>query len=297
MRKILPKWISKASLRVSKASLRVKLSLLFPLLILLSLILVNLGSEGPSQYQFFTGSKNIEKQQEQKRNQKIEQIFKADIPKLQGLWSVVVKDLKTGKSYTYNENELIPAASVYKLTVMWAVFEQVEKGAMKLDDPVANTNVENALKLMITISDNDSAIALAEKIGWGKIHRAMESQGIIGFDLVKENGPYTTAKAPADLLERVYKNTAVSPEASEQMQQLLFNQRLNDRIPKYLPEDIKVGHKTGEIDNFRHDAAIVFGKKGDYIFVFLSQTSNTTQAAETIATLSKKIYDALENKN
>lgn len=290
MRKILPKWISKASLQI-------KVSLLFSLLILLSLILVNLGSEGPSQHQFFTGSKNIEKQQEQKRNQKIEQIFKADIPKLQGLWAVVVKDLKTGKSYAYNENELIPAASVYKLTVMWAVFEQLEKGEMKLDDPVGNTSIEEALRLMITISDNDSAIALAEKIGWGKIHRLMENQGIIGFDLIKENGPYTTAMGTAALLERIYKKTAVSPEASEQIQQLLFEQRLNDRIPKYLPKDIKVGHKTGEIDNFRHDAAIVLGKKGDYIFVFLSQTSNTTQAAETISTLSKKIYDALEDKN
>lgn len=290
MPKILPKW------RIL-ASLRVKLSLLFSLLIILALITVNLGSEGPPQHRFFTGSKNIEKQQEQKRDQLIEQIFKADIPKLQGLWAVVVKDLKTGKSYTHNENEVIPAASVYKLTVMWAVFEQVEKGGMKLDDPVGNTNVENALKLMITISDNDTAITLAEKIGWGKIHRAMENQGIVGFDLIKENGPYASAIGTADLLERIYKNTAVSPEASVKMQELLFEQRLNDRIPKYLPKDAKVGHKTGEIDNFRHDAAIVLGKKGDYIFVFLSQTSNTTQASETIATLSRKIYDALEDKN
>ena len=75
---------------------------------------------------------------------------------------------------------------------------------------------------------------------------------------------------------------------------LLTNQTVNDRIPKYLPANIKIAHKTGELETIRNDAGIVYGKKGDYIFVFLSDTKNPLDASETIATLSKQIFEELE---
>lgn len=282
MRKILPKWLT--------------LSLLFIFLIIIALILANVPQENPTTYQFFTGSQNQKRQQDQIKNPQLEKIVSVDIPKLQGNWAVVIRDLKTAKNYTYNENEVIPAASLYKLTTMWAVFDAIENGQLKLEDPIADMTVEEALRLMIEISDNDAAIALSEKIGWGKIHRLMETYGIDGFDLVRENGPYTTAKATADLLERIWRKTAVSSAASQEMQELLFGQKLNDRIPKYLESTAKVAHKTGEIDNFRHDAGIVIGQRSHYIFVFLSETANPQEAAENIAQLSKKIYEALEER-
>ena len=75
---------------------------------------------------------------------------------------------------------------------------------------------------------------------------------------------------------------------------LLLAQKVNDRISKYLPADIKIAHKTGELETIRNDAGIVFGKKGDYIFVFLSDTANPLNATEQIATLSKQIFEELE---
>ena len=75
---------------------------------------------------------------------------------------------------------------------------------------------------------------------------------------------------------------------------LLLAQKVNDRIPKYLPANIKVANKTGELEGLRHDAGIVYGKKGDYIFVFLTDTPNPPDATETIATISKQIFEELE---
>ena len=79
------------------------------------------------------------------------------------------------------------------------------------------------------------------------------------------------------------------------MEQLLLAQKINDRIPKYLPTGVKVAHKTGEIDYVRHDAGIVFGSK-DYIFVFLTDTQHPGEAPEQIALLAKKVYDELESQ-
>ena len=80
------------------------------------------------------------------------------------------------------------------------------------------------------------------------------------------------------------------------MKIFFFAKQINDRIPKYLPEDIKVGHKTGELDSLRHDVGIILGKKSDYIFVFLSNTTSTENTSEQIALLSKEVFDALENQ-
>lgn len=279
MAKILQKWIA--------------LSLLVLLLLILALILASVGHQNQSTYQFFTGSKNVERQQDQKQKSRLEQIISIDIPKLQGSWAVVIRDLKTAKTYSYNENGVIPAASLYKLAVMWAVFDAIGNGQLNESDPAGNTTVEEALRLMITISDNDAATALSEKLGWVNITELMQKEGLTGFNLSTEN-PTTTAKATLDLLERIARNTAVSSKSSSEMKNLLFAQKINDRIPKYLPDDIKVGHKTGELDNLRHDAGIVLGKRGHYIFVFLSDTPRPEDASETIAQLSKKIYDILE---
>lgn len=244
--------------------------------------------------QFFYGSKNLFKAKNT-INPKLQTIFAGEITNLPGRWAVVVKDLKTQQSYQFNENEIFVSASLYKLAVLFAVFNEIENGQLKLNDAIGNTTLENALSAMITISDNETAVALAEKIGWKEIDDLMAQAGMPQFDLISENGPYTDAASMVTLLEQIYKKSAVSPFASEKMKELLLGQQINDRIPKYLPPEVKVAHKTGEIDSLRHDAAIVLGKKSDYIFVFLSDTKLPGESPETIAMLSKKIYEALQN--
>ena len=71
----------------------------------------------------------------------------------------------------------------------------------------------------------------------------------------------------------------------------LKGQQLNDVLPKYLPENIVVAHKTGNIDAFDNDAGIVYGPKGDYIIVLLSESDNPAGAEDRMAQLSKAVYD------
>src|SRR3990167_3302356 len=143
---------------------------------------------------------------------------------------------------------------------------------------------------MITISDNYSAILLAQKLGWRETDLLMENEGFGEIDLVSGDGPTVSARSIGALLEKIYSNKAVSADASVQMKELLFGQRVNDRIPKYLPSFAKVGHKTGELDQIRHDAGIIYGKNSNYIFVFLSETTQPLDASETIAKLSADIF-------
>lgn len=207
--------------------------------------------------------------------------------KLEGSWGIAVRDLKTGKTYLYNADAQLASASLYKLAVMWATYQAIEDKQIKEED------IQNQLNAMITYSDNDSAIYLAETLGWQNIEKLMAEENLNGFKL-GDPIPTTTAQSTLDLFERIYSNTAVSQEASQKMKDILFAQQVNDRIPKYLPKNVKVGHKTGELELLRHDAGIVIGKNSHYIFVFLTETPVPEEASETIAILSQKIFDELE---
>ena len=306
-------------IQVSKAS---KTFFVLFILLIIAFLLVNFKQDTAFD-QFFFGAKNYFFPKTQKANQ-VQEIIQKDIAKNQGNWAIAIEDLKTGDKYFYHEKDVFPSASLYKLAVMWATFDALEKDQLKDDEELSSeksyldkilqsdnsdaalqntspeekvsSTVKNALEAMITVSDNYSAVLLAQRLGWTDIDSLMEKEGLSGIDLT-EKSPSVTAEATLDLLERIYRNKAVSWQASEKMKKLLFNQKINDRIPKYLPEEVKVGHKTGELGQVKHDAGIILGKNSHYIFVFLSETQSPQDAAETIAKLSQKIYEALENAN
>src|SRR3990167_2109346 len=228
--------------------------------------------------------------------------IQSNLKNSQGNYSIYIKDLTNDQNFEYKSNEIFPSASIYKLAIMYKTFDALEKGEVEKDEalslkqdansPQTSRTVAETLRLMITISDNDSAIALAEKFGWANIEKFLIDVGIENFKLAVQTE--STPQSTAQILERIYLGQAVSKQASSEMKKLLLSQTVNDRIPKYLPQNIKVAHKTGELETLRHDAGIVYGKKSDYIFVFFSDTPNPEDAAETIASLAKQIFEILE---
>lgn len=244
--------------------------------------------------------------------------------KIPGDYSVYIKDLRNSKTYTLNEEKVFNSASIYKLAILYKVYEDIQNNKLKKDDVLSadmktldqqlsgtgsddqvddggdkadnmvSYSVDYATKLMIRISDNYASLLLANKVGWGNAQKSLEDVGIWGFDLTSGNAPRVTALTVGQLLEKIEKRQAVSQEASAEMLRILQDQRIDDRIPKLLPEDIIIAHKTGELDNVRHDAGIVFGRRGNYIFVFLSDTNEPLVTSENMAQASRQIFDILE---
>jgi D-alanyl-D-alanine carboxypeptidase len=100
-------------------------------------------------------------------------------------FAAMVVDGNSGRTlYARNENELRHPASVTKVMTLYLLFEQLEKGRLKLDSeieisahaaeqapsklglrPGSTIEVEDAIKAVVTKSANDIAAAIAEKIG------------------------------------------------------------------------------------------------------------------------------------
>lgn len=249
----------------------------------------------------------------------------------EGDFAVWVESLVTESTrYAINENVVMPSASLYKLVVMAAVYQEIEAGGLKKETVISSKKadlinifqgvdygyeeagevisytVEEALDRVARVSDNFAAIMLSERVrSVGAVHKPPDSRSdplqVMASELGMEDTHFgtepvtTTASDIAKFFRRLYKGEVVSKIASEEIIELLAKSQLNSRIPYYLPKELKVAHKTGELPGVRHDAGIVFLPGQPYIIVIMGQNLKGEDGGiETEARLSEKVYEYLK---
>ena len=108
----------------------------------------------------------------------------------------------------------------------------------------------------------------------------------------------TTAYDLMIIFEKLAKLEIVDKPSSEAMIKTLLDQRFKEIIPAYLPENVKVAHKTGVITALHHDSGIVFLPDGrKYVLVLLSKNlTDFDRGTKLMAKASKKIYDYMNSK-
>ena len=94
------------------------------------------------------------------------------------------------------------------------------------------------------------------------------------------------------IMKAIANGTAGTKADCEAMLSILKDQQWNDMIPKYLPENIEVAHKTGSITGVHHDAAIVYPPNGKaYLLILLSKSlKNFDEGTDNLARISERIY-------
>ncbi len=233
-----------------------------------------------------------------------------------GTYGVVIKNLKTGESYSMNEHRVFEPASLYKLWIMAEVFNQIQDGKLKEDEILSQDvsvlnekfhissesaeltegtitlKVRDALHLMIANSNNYAALLLTEKIRLSNVKTFLKENNFNESFLGEP--PKTTAYDIATFLEKLYKGELGSQKNTQKMIDILKKQTINSKLPKYLPQEVSIAHKTGEIGYFTHDAGIVFSNRGDYVIVVMSESDSPSEAEERIANVSKAVFDYFE---
>lgn len=251
----------------------------------------------------------------QENSEALEKIVQHELISAKGKYAVAIKNLKTGERYYLNEHRTFDSASLYKLFVMATVFQKIQGGSLYPTDvlsqqiSILNTKfrissesaeltegnislpVQSALTRMITISDNYSALLLTEKVRLSQVALFL-NQNSLTDSHVGTNGeaPNTSAYDAMSFFEKLYSEELSTKELTQNMLTLLKNQKLNTKIPKYLPRGTTVAHKTGELGHLSHDAGIVYSKNGDFIIVVLTETNFPAIANEKIAMISKNVY-------
>ncbi|MCP4651800.1 MAG: serine hydrolase [Candidatus Omnitrophica bacterium] len=237
--------------------------------------------------------------------------------------AVLIKDLTYPKlEFVYGRDKKFPAASIVKIHILSAALKGVKEQKISLNtkitikrkDITGGSGKIKAMKLpveftfnelleaMVAGSDNTATNKVISLLSFDYINKSIEELGgkntILRrpmMDFVSrrkgiEN--YTDINDVAFFLEKIYNKHLVSRRLSELALSLLKKQKVNDRIPKLLPKDTIVAHKTGLERGILHDAGIVFTDSGDYMICVLSKgIKGYKQGKSFIAQLSLLVYD------
>ncbi|HEV7663842.1 MAG TPA: serine hydrolase, partial [Chloroflexota bacterium] len=215
-----------------------------------------------------------------------------------GRVSLMVKDLGSGHGAILDADRELPAASLYKLPVLYTVFDaglglaealpiteearSYDAGTMELG--VGETlTVAEAVERMITLSDNTSAVMLGSRVGGMRINATLAALGMDATHYSLDRMT-TSAADMVHLLELMARGKAVSPAASADMVHLLLRQRVNDRLPRLLPGEVQVAHKTGNLPGTVNDVGLLYGPSSTLaIAALVSDTTDESAAATAIA--------------
>jgi beta-lactamase class A len=255
--------------------------------------------------------------------QDLETNLQRSLRDFQGEIGFVIKDLQSGRVLVHNPDRAFPSASMVKIPIMAACYKAAEEGRISLEDVLklerkdkvrgsgllraspsgTQVTIEKLLDLMITDSDNTAANMLIDLLGFDYLSQTFKGFGLDRTNLARkmmdfrsrasgvEN--YTTPREMADILERIYRRTCVSPAASDKCLDLLKRQKVNNRIPRYLPRKVVVAHKTGLEHKVCHDAGIVFTGKGDVLIsAFTEGDTGAIIAERMIARVASYVYRA-----
>ena len=158
---------------------------------------------------------------------------------------------------------------------------------------------------MITKSSNFCTNLLIDYIDVKDVNKTMRDIGAENINVLRGVGDLkafdkslnntTSAKDLLIIYEKLAMGSLINPSISNEMVEILKNQVYKDIIPKYLPKNIEVAHKTGWISGVRHDSGIVFLENGEkYILILLSKNlEDDIEGAEFLAKISLEIYNYL----
>lgn len=244
----------------------------------------------------------------------LEERIEAELKSYDGTMGLYIDDLK-GNVITRFPDEQFETASTIKVYILAALFDAIGQGKASLKDMLTceerfwidgsgilgslevgtTLSVKNVATLMIIVSDNIATNMLIDYLGIDNINACIQKLGckdtvlhnVLDFAKYHQLGT-TTPRDYASMFVRIQNRTLVSPEASEQMWQILSQQHYNSMIVKSLPQfyvdsdnyDEQLfwfASKSGSMNACRNDGGIITTPYGSYVIVMLNKDFSDKQ--------------------
>ncbi len=232
--------------------------------------------------------------------------------------------------------QVMPTASLIKLPVMIEAYRQAHVGSVSLDDLVTLTtedqvpgsgiltdhfspglrlSLRDAIRLMIRYSDNTATNLVVDRIGVASTAKTMAEWGMPETQLhskvfrrdtsvaLERSEKYglgsTTANDMTELLVRLERGQLISLEASQEMLAHLLTCDDTAKLPRDLPKDCQIAHKTGSVNRSRTAAGLVSGHGVKFAICVLTDKNEDTSWSDDnaahvlIGRLTLAVYDEL----
>lgn len=213
---------------------------------------------------------------------------------------IAAKNLVTGDRIAVNAADEFPSASVMKLPILLELERETSSGALPWTDSLrAQANA------MITVSDNNAADQIADKLGLKAVNDTVGRVGLSGthfrnlfVDSRSSLNPGFNDTTPSDmarLLELVATDQVLTPQATADMRALLARNTDRSKLARLLPGDARIAHKSGWYDGVANDVGIVNVDRTGARWVIAVFTQNVPDAEtgnQVVAAVSRAVYDA-----
>ncbi|MBB6215702.1 beta-lactamase class A [Anaerosolibacter carboniphilus] len=243
-----------------------------------------------------------------------------------GKVAIVLKDLQKDQwIYELGGDDQIPSASIIKILIMVEAMKQVNEGRYDLNQKVIiepNDKVPysilsdlktqeftllDVITLMIIVSDNTATNVLIDLLGFDRINKLARELGLektvlerkmMDEEAVKRGQQNKTSpRNMVHLLETIYRKKILNPELCELMLDIMKKQKDLEMLKRYLPEDLSIAHKTGDLLNLNHDIGIFYLPTHTFLLgVFVTEAVSNLTAKQLIGKVSKCVYDYFQTK-
>ena len=253
--------------------------------------------------------------------QKLEVTVRDADQHLDGVMGVEILDLTNGHTLSLNADQVFPTASSIKIAILAEFYRQVQQGKLKFTDTytlqstdiVGGSGISQALTpdatkltlrdvaaLMISVSDNSMTNVLIDRIGMDNVNALLDSLQLPHTRLRRKMMDVHAAAEGREnvstphemvlLLQQLYDGKLLNKELTDDFFKLLSTPK-SSYIPRYLPEDLRVANKPGELEGVRTDSGIVFtGKRPFAISVMTAYDRSERDAGDAIANISFAVW-------
>lgn len=217
-----------------------------------------------------------------------------------GSFSIYYKSFATDKDFEINSQMIHTAASVNKVPIIVALYQEAEKGNLELNEqitiqksdiqdygtgvlryqePGQTYSLRSLAKLALKQSDNTAAHILKNRVGENVVENSTNAMGLTQTSIIEN---ITSPKDMGILFEKLYNGELLSEANTTEVLSFLKDTDIEDRLSKNL-EGAIVYHKTGDEVGTVHDVGII-EKNGTvfYLGVMISDVGGKEAESKNI---------------
>jgi len=202
--------------------------------------------------------------------------------------------LSGDESLAISSDKLYRSASLYKLFTRYKTLEGYQNGTIK-----KTAKTSNCLRQSIIVSSNSCGFYLGDLLGWESLDKQLANQGFdatvldnyVGEDI--EGDKFTNPKDVAKLLGGVWGRELLNERYAAQFIGILSDQQVNDRVPRSLPIDLTIAHKTANLNGSVHDAGFLINK-GSESYLYVIMTTGWEDEEEAVDNIKTFIGETIE---
>jgi beta-lactamase class A len=227
-------------------------------------------------------------------------------------YSFFYQPLDDAAASSHCADVVVSSASTIKLFVMAEVFRQAKEGRLQLSDRVAipadcmvdfsmvklldganSYTLLDLVKLMIVQSDNTATNFLIDRVGMESVNLLVAKLGLNATKLQRKMLDFeakaagydnlTSANDLGSFLRMLCNGKVVDSYYDGLMVDVMKHQLDRSMAYAYIPDDVVVAHKTGDLDGCNHDAGIAFTSNGSFVFAVMVWDADSNNQSRSIA--------------